>query len=272
MPNLPNVAITNFQNIYENRYLPAQEDRPIGRTYCGAQVILSDGNARDIWYLIEEGQGYAGRSATMSSSASPASTAGTSTTAAAGFFADRCEMPRRALLVFVAGVLLLGCSQEAEKPPAADAKLPTPIAQPAQPDAPAAPAASSLPIGEGFDFYVLSLSWSPSYCEAEGEEANRQQCGIARPYAFVVHGLWPQFERGFPESCRTDEPDVSNATLRTLYDIMPSAGLIRHQWRKHGSCSRARPGRLFCRPARRPRDGEHTLRVPASRGLSHGRP
>ena len=60
VPNLPNVAITNFQNIYENRYLPAQEDRPIGRTYCGAQVILSDGNARDIWYLIEEGQGYAG--------------------------------------------------------------------------------------------------------------------------------------------------------------------------------------------------------------------
>lgn len=60
VPNLPNVAITDFQNIRENRNLPAQEDRPIGRTYCGAQVILSDGDARDIWYLIEEGQGYAG--------------------------------------------------------------------------------------------------------------------------------------------------------------------------------------------------------------------
>ena len=94
-----------------------------------------------------------------------------------------------------------------------------------------------LPIGSGFDFYVLSLSWSPSYCEAEGEEANRQQCRSSRPYAFVVHGLWPQFERGYPDSCATDEPDVGNATLRTLYDIMPSAGLIRYQWRKHGSCS-----------------------------------
>jgi ribonuclease T2 len=94
-----------------------------------------------------------------------------------------------------------------------------------------------VPAGTGFDFYVLSLSWSPSYCEAEGEDANRQQCASSRPYAFVVHGLWPQFERGYPENCRTDEERVENAKLRTLYDIMPSAGLIRHQWRKHGSCT-----------------------------------
>jgi ribonuclease T2 len=98
-------------------------------------------------------------------------------------------------------------------------------------------AGGKVPVGSGFDFYVLSLSWSPSYCEAEGEEANRQQCESARPYAFVVHGLWPQFERGYPENCRTDEERVENSTLRTLYDLMPSAGLIRHQWRKHGSCA-----------------------------------
>ena len=59
MPNLPNVQITDFQHIHEHRYLPAQEDRPIGRRYCGATVILSDGQGRDIWYLIEEGQGFA---------------------------------------------------------------------------------------------------------------------------------------------------------------------------------------------------------------------
>lgn len=93
------------------------------------------------------------------------------------------------------------------------------------------------PVGSGFDFYVLSLSWSPSYCEAEGAEANRQQCKSQRPYAFIVHGLWPQFEQGYPENCSTAEPGVDRETLRTLYDIMPSAGLIRHQWRKHGSCS-----------------------------------
>ena len=51
-----------------------------------------------------------------------------------------------------------------------------------------------------FDYYVLSLSWSPSFCETATGNARRQQCG-ARPFSFVVHGLWPQYERGFPESC-----------------------------------------------------------------------
>ncbi|MDR7032364.1 ribonuclease T2 [Mesorhizobium sp. BE184] len=95
----------------------------------------------------------------------------------------------------------------------------------------------SIPAGSGFDFYVLSLSWSPSYCEAEGADANRQQCGAARPYAFIVHGLWPQFERGFPQDCPTDRSKVPDATVRSLYDLMPSAGLIRHEWQTHGTCS-----------------------------------
>ncbi len=110
------------------------------------------------------------------------------------------------------------------------------------PDDPSSPVESTpgtpgpVALGQGFDFYVLSLSWSPSYCEAEGADANRQQCG-GRPYAFVVHGLWPQFERGYPENCPSNDPDVSNEEMRGLYDIMPSAGLIRHEWRKHGTCS-----------------------------------
>jgi ribonuclease T2 len=132
---------------------------------------------------------------------------------------------RAAASALLAGLLALaGCAPEAERQPGADT-------------AAVAPAPTNLPIGEGFDFYVLSLSWSPSYCEAEGEGANRQQCRSARPYAFVVHGLWPQYERGYPENCSTAEPEVSNETLRSLYDIMPSAGLIRHQWRKHGACA-----------------------------------
>src|SRR5215212_5317363 len=47
-----------------------------------------------------------------------------------------------------------------------------------------------------FDFYVLSLSWSPSFCDAASERGNsgrnqQAQCG-GRPFSFVVHGLWPQ--------------------------------------------------------------------------------
>lgn len=138
----------------------------------------------------------------------------------------------RVARLLVLAALLAGCSQEAEAPQSAPN---APILQTTQAPAPAR--AATVPIGSGFDFYVLALSWSPSYCEAEGAEANRQQCEGGRPYAFVVHGLWPQFERGFPENCQVDDREVDNATLRSLYDLMPSAGLIRHQWRKHGSCS-----------------------------------
>jgi ribonuclease T2 len=126
------------------------------------------------------------------------------------------------------GLLLAGCE------PANEAGSPPPAA-----------GAAEIPVGTGFDFYVLSLSWSPSYCEAEGEDANPQQCKAARPYAFVVHGLWPQYERGFPEDCQTDEPKVTNETLRTLYDLMPSAGLIRHEWTSHGACTGLSQGDYF---------------------------
>ena len=142
------------------------------------------------------------------------------------------------LLSAFLAVILAGCDdQSAQSPPPATfptstATLPAPSTAP-QPRS----TASDVPQGSGFDFYVLALSWSPSYCEAEGENANRQQCQSGRPYAFVVHGLWPQYERGFPEDCRTSEPDVDNDTLRSLYDIMPAAGLIRHEWRQHGTCS-----------------------------------
>lgn len=98
--------------------------------------------------------------------------------------------------------------------------------------------AEDAPRGSGFDFYVLSLSWSPSYCAAEGAGANRAQCGPQRPYAFIVHGLWPQFEDGYPEFCDTGEPDrVPDRLVSQYLDLLPTAGLIGHQWRKHGSCS-----------------------------------
>ena len=122
----------------------------------------------------------------------------------------------------IAATALGGCEPAVE----ANADQPPPAAE-----------MSPVPQGSGFDFYVLSLSWSPSYCETEGAEANQQQCGSTRPYAFVVHGLWPQFEHDYPEYCPTRRDRVPDALVATLLDIMPSAGLIGHQWRKHGSCS-----------------------------------
>lgn len=104
--------------------------------------------------------------------------------------------------------------------------------------APSTSADDAVPQGTGYDFLVLALTWSPSYCEIEGKDANRQQCGQGRDLGFVVHGLWPQFEKGWPEFCNGNGPNrVPNELVRDYLDIMPSAGLMGHQWRKHGSCT-----------------------------------
>jgi ribonuclease T2 len=93
-----------------------------------------------------------------------------------------------------------------------------------------------------FDFYVLALSWSPSFCRSEAGEENPRQCDGDTPYGFIVHGLWPQFERGYPEYCPTRYPDrVPREMGEPYFDIMPGMGLIGHQWRKHGTCTGLSP-------------------------------
>src|SRR5437868_10342751 len=88
-----------------------------------------------------------------------------------------------------------------------------------------------------FDFYVLALSWSPSFCEAAGERAQGQpQCG-ARPYSFVVHGLWPQYETGFPEYCQVPAPRLDRNIVASMLDVMPAPRLIFREWDRHGTCS-----------------------------------
>src|SRR5882762_4101602 len=92
-----------------------------------------------------------------------------------------------------------------------------------------------------FDYYVLSLSWSPSFCEEAEERGNsgrsqQAQCG-GRPFAFVVHGLWPQYERGFPEYCQRPSPRLARNIMTSMLDLMPAPGLIFSEWDKHGTCS-----------------------------------
>ncbi len=88
-----------------------------------------------------------------------------------------------------------------------------------------------------FDFYLLSLSWSPSFCEQAGDRPSaRQQCG-ARPFSFVVHGLWPQYEKGFPEFCQNPPPFIDGRIINSMLDLMPARGLIINEWKKHGTCT-----------------------------------
>src|ERR1700733_11673443 len=91
-----------------------------------------------------------------------------------------------------------------------------------------------------FDYYVLSLSWSPSFCEEAEERGSgrrsQAQCG-GRPFSFVVHGLWPQYEHGFPEYCQRPSPRLDRNIMTSMLDVMPAPGLIFNEWDKHGTCS-----------------------------------
>jgi len=97
-----------------------------------------------------------------------------------------------------------------------------------------------------FDYYVLALSWSPSFCAGEGWAKKARQCAGTRPYAFVLHGLWPQYETGWPDYCGTGARAwVPRGLINSMLDIMPARNLVIHQYRKHGVCSGLGPERYF---------------------------
>lgn len=104
-----------------------------------------------------------------------------------------------------------------------------------------------------FDFYVLALSWSPGFCALESGRRSEEQCRPGRKLGFVVHGLWPQYESGYPSECGAAPRFVPRAVIEEVADLYPSEGLARHEWRVHGTCSGASPGAYF-RDVRRARE------------------
>jgi ribonuclease T2 len=114
-----------------------------------------------------------------------------------------------------------------------------------------------------FDYYVLALSWSPTYCAGQssgdngasshadrhgyGRRDSGDQCSGTRPYAFVLHGLWPQYERkGWPEFCQTaGRAWVPGETIDRMLDVMPSRHLVIQEYKKHGVCSGLEPQAYF---------------------------
>lgn len=97
--------------------------------------------------------------------------------------------------------------------------------------------ALSQDVAGRFDYYVLSLSWSPAWCATEGGQDGAQQCRAGRKLGFTVHGLWPQYEQGWPEDCPTPAKNPSRQESAARADIMGSGGLAWYQWKKHGRCS-----------------------------------
>lgn len=88
-----------------------------------------------------------------------------------------------------------------------------------------------------FDYYVMSLSWSSAWCATTGDDRRDPQCDAGRGLTFVLHGLWPQYEDGWPSYCRTVERDPTRGESAGMADIMGGSGLAFYQWKKHGRCS-----------------------------------
>ena len=102
---------------------------------------------------------------------------------------------------------------------------------------------TALPVWGGgekagaFDYFVLSLSWSPNWCALQGDAQESPQCEARHNHGWILHGLWPQYHRGFPAYCQTTERAPSPGMTADMADIMGTPGLAWHQWKKHGTCS-----------------------------------
>ncbi|MCW5963161.1 MAG: ribonuclease T2 [Bryobacterales bacterium] len=160
-----------------------------------------------------------------------------------------------ALIAFTFTGVTLGCGSPGDGEPSSDTEAALhstafPEAHPVPEDQvvvleEGANQAASIPTSSAaFDYYVLALSWSPQHCATPAGNRDSTQCMGPRPFGFIVHGLWPQYERGWPEDCGGG-PSLSPTTIRSMMDIMPSERLIRHEWRKHGTCSGLAPNDYF---------------------------
>ncbi|HLH49360.1 MAG TPA: ribonuclease T2, partial [Roseiarcus sp.] len=104
-----------------------------------------------------------------------------------------------------------------------------------------------------FDYYLLTLSWSPGFCDKGGESKAPDQCEAGAGLGFVVHGLWPQFAHGYPQDCDGFSRPVSRSALALARGVFPDESLARYEWRKHGTCTGLSPEGFFA-TARRARD------------------
>ncbi|MEM7192246.1 MAG: ribonuclease T [Pseudomonadota bacterium] len=96
------------------------------------------------------------------------------------------------------------------------------------------------------DYYTLVLTWSPTHCLTGGNRRGDRQCAIGGAPDFVLHGLWPQYDFGWPEDCyRGKRPWIPEDALRQMRGIMPDKNLAIHEYKTHGTCSGLSPAAYF---------------------------
>ena len=87
-----------------------------------------------------------------------------------------------------------------------------------------------------FDYYVMTLSWAPGFCDIGGQETSSPECAAGSGDGFVVHGLWPNNEyRPNPEACLGR--DATPADLAEEHGVYPNDRLAAYEYRKHGTCT-----------------------------------
>lgn len=107
-------------------------------------------------------------------------------------------------------------------------------------------AAPQKAAAQSFDYYILALSWSPSWCADKGDRRDGGQCARGANPGFVVHGLWPAQSDGYsPTECGPQNRNPTRMALDIAEQVYPSVGLARYQWRKHGTCSGLDPSSYF---------------------------
>lgn len=83
-----------------------------------------------------------------------------------------------------------------------------------------------------FDYWVLTLAWSPEFCASNFGDAECRE-----RLSFVVRGLSPQNERGkAPSRCGGRERVPEELTSRML-PLMATEKAVQQEWNRNGSCS-----------------------------------
>jgi ribonuclease T2 len=96
-----------------------------------------------------------------------------------------------------------------------------------------------------FDFYIFALQWLPSLCQGPTKYVQTRGVCAGAEQAFLVKGLWPQYEKGFPEFCQNSARELDRKTVSGILDLMRDPNLITYEWQRHGTCTGLSAGEYF---------------------------
>lgn len=97
-------------------------------------------------------------------------------------------------------------------------------------------------LSDDFNYFILALAWEPDYC-ATSSNPDPQSCTPGMKLGFILHGLWPMYDEGWPSYCSTET--MSNEMIADFPGLFPTDFLYGHEWEKHGTCTGLDPQGYF---------------------------